>query len=107
MSRLTLRLPETLHQQLSHLADQEGVSLNQYIVYALTRQATSSDQVQLKSESEVSQQHEAFQQLKHRLGKSSRVAVEAVLAKRERVEPDSDLHPEVVTRLQKRLQNRA
>ena len=40
MSRLTLRLPETLHQQLAKLAEGEGVSLNQYIVYALTRQAT-------------------------------------------------------------------
>ena len=35
MSRLTLRLPETLHKQLTRLADGEGVSLNQYIVYAL------------------------------------------------------------------------
>lgn len=34
MSRLTLRLPESLHQQLSYQASQEGVSLNQYIVYA-------------------------------------------------------------------------
>jgi predicted HicB family RNase H-like nuclease len=41
MSRLTLRLPETLHQQLAHLADSEGVSLNQYIVYALARQTNS------------------------------------------------------------------
>ena len=42
MSRLTLRLPETLHQQLCHLAEDEGVSLNQYIVYALTRQVASN-----------------------------------------------------------------
>ena len=33
MSRLTLRLPETLHQQLANLAEREGISLNQYIVY--------------------------------------------------------------------------
>ena len=32
MSRLTLRLPETLHNQLSTLAGAESVSLNQYIV---------------------------------------------------------------------------
>ena len=31
MSRLTLRLPETLHQQLVYLAESEGVSLNQYV----------------------------------------------------------------------------
>ena len=28
MSRLILRLPDTLHQQLIHLAESEGVSLN-------------------------------------------------------------------------------
>ena len=40
MGRLTVRLPEALHQQLEILARDEGVSLNQYLVYALTRQAT-------------------------------------------------------------------
>jgi len=40
MSRLTVRLPNALHIQLDKLARAEGVSLNQYIVYALTRQAT-------------------------------------------------------------------
>lgn len=43
MSRLTLRLPQTLHQQLIRLAEAEGISLNQYIVYALTRQAASAE----------------------------------------------------------------
>ncbi|MFO0097762.1 MAG: toxin-antitoxin system HicB family antitoxin [Aphanizomenon sp.] len=33
-----MRLPETLHQHLIKLAEIEAVSLNQYIVYALTRQ---------------------------------------------------------------------
>lgn len=40
MGRLTLRLPDALHTQLETLARSEGVSLNQYLVYALTRQAT-------------------------------------------------------------------
>ena len=35
MRRLTLRLPETLHQKLASLAEEEGVSLNHLIVYAL------------------------------------------------------------------------
>ena len=39
-SNRSTRLPKTLHQQLTQLAEGEGVSLNQYIVYALTRQAT-------------------------------------------------------------------
>ncbi len=40
MGRLTVRLPDALHRQLESLAHSEGVSLNQYLVYALTRQAT-------------------------------------------------------------------
>lgn len=43
MSRLTVRLPNALHQQLEALAREEGVSLNHYIVYALTRQATMAE----------------------------------------------------------------
>ena len=40
MGRLTIRLPNALHNQLETLAKQEGVSMNQYITYALTRHAT-------------------------------------------------------------------
>lgn len=43
MSRLTLRLPESLHEQLSSEAEREGVSLNHYIVYTLTRGVTVTD----------------------------------------------------------------
>ena len=52
MSRLTLRLPETLHRQLINLAEEEGISLNQYIVYALTRQVASAYTVQVISEAD-------------------------------------------------------
>lgn len=53
MSRLTLRLPETLHQQLIHLAEGEGVSLNQYIVYALTRHVALAYAVRTVPEEEI------------------------------------------------------
>ena len=33
--QLRLRMPQSLHQQLSYRASEEGVSLNQYIVYEL------------------------------------------------------------------------
>jgi hypothetical protein len=46
MSRLTLRLPETLHCRLVQLAEGEGVSLNQYITYALTRQVSFASPTQ-------------------------------------------------------------
>ena len=36
--RVTLRLPKTLHRSLSETADQEGISLNQYLVNVLSYQ---------------------------------------------------------------------
>ncbi|MDZ4872493.1 MAG: hypothetical protein CLLPBCKN_001881 [Chroococcidiopsis cubana SAG 39.79] len=60
MSRLTVRLPETLHQQLVRLAESEGVSLNQYIVYALTRQVTSAYTVETLDETTSDRQKESL-----------------------------------------------
>ena len=39
MARLTVRLPESLHDILALRAEEEGVSLNQYLVYTLTKAA--------------------------------------------------------------------
>jgi predicted RNase H-like HicB family nuclease len=35
--KFTLRLPKTLHRELTIQADYEGVSLNQYIIYLITK----------------------------------------------------------------------
>lgn len=107
MSRLTLRLPETLHQQLTHLADSEGVSLNQYIVYSLTRQTTLAYTVVNISDGEVKQQQQAFQSLKKKLGQASDDEIESVLAMRELVEPDPELSSDVITSLQERILKQA
>jgi HicB family len=107
MSRLTLRLPETLHQQLTHLADGEGVSLNQYIVYALTRQTTLACTVVAVSDAEVKQQQQAFQLLKQKLGKASSEEIELALATRELVEPEPELSADVIALLQERIRKRA
>ncbi len=104
MSRLTLRLPETLHQKLSHLAKDEGVSLNQYIVYALTHQAALAHTIRAVSESEVGQQKQAFQLLIEQLGQASSDEIESVLAAREQIEPEAELSPEIVARLQEKIQ---
>ena len=42
MARLTLRLPDSLHDAMAALAEREGVSLNHFAVYALT-QATAGE----------------------------------------------------------------
>jgi hypothetical protein len=103
MSRLTLRLPETLHRQLKAQARREGVSLNQYIVYALTRQTQFAYTVQAIPENVAAQQKTQYTELLRSLREASYDEIKETLAEREVVEPESSLHPEVVARLRKRL----
>ncbi len=105
MSRLTLRLPETLHQQLADLAEGEGVSLNQYIVYALTRQATLAHTPPVVAE--VEQQKQAFQLLLQQLGQASSDEIDSILATREQTQPESDLTSDVVEHLRERIRKQA
>ncbi len=104
MSRLTLRLPETLHQQLAQLAEGEGVSLNQYIVYALTRQAALAPAIQAVPQPEVERQQQAFQSLINQLGLASSAEIESVLAAREQADPEADLSADVIARLKEQNQ---
>jgi hypothetical protein len=103
MSRFTLRLPETLHRQLEAQARQEGTSLNQYIVYALTRHVTLAYTVQALPENAVTEQRAMFTALLQSLGQASYPEIEKVLSERQAVEPESGLTPQVVARLQERL----
>jgi acetylornithine deacetylase/succinyl-diaminopimelate desuccinylase-like protein len=105
MSRLTVRLPETLHQQLIHLAEGEGVSLNQYIVYALTRQVSLAYSVQAIPEVEVEQQQQEFKALIQKLGQASSQEISSILAEREQVAPEEELSSDSVALLQKRIRN--
>jgi hypothetical protein len=92
-----------LHQQLAHLADGEGVSLNQYIVYALTRQTNSPYAISNIPEAEVRQQQREFQLSMEKLGKASAEEIESVLAKREQVESEPELSDSVVAQLKERI----
>ena len=103
MSRLTLRLPETLHEQLLALADAEAVSLNQYIVYALTRQVTLAYTVQPVEESAVKEQRAAYTALLQSLGSATFGEVEQALAGREKVKPEKGLTPDTVRALKARI----
>ena len=103
MGQLTVRLPGTLHHQLTTLARDEGVSLNQYIIYALTHQVTLAYVVQTVSEPAVVQQSASFSALLQSLGTASFSEIEATMLEREEVELDAGLSPEVVTRVRRRL----
>jgi hypothetical protein len=88
---------------LTSLAECEGVSLNQYIVYALTRQVTLAYTVQTVPEQEVAQQRASFAAVLQSLGQASFDEIEAVLAEREPAELEYGLDRERVARLQERL----
>lgn len=103
MSRLTLRLPETLHRQLETLAKREQTSLNQYIVYALTRQAAEAYTVHEFSEGAVAQQRAAFDAMLQNLGQASSDQVERVMAQREQTPPEKGLSAKIIKRLRGRL----
>jgi hypothetical protein len=48
MSQVQLQLPESLQRQLEERAHREGVSLQEYIVYSLTRATTIPDLLEQK-----------------------------------------------------------
>lgn len=106
MSRLTVRLPDTLHGQLSRLAKSEGVSLNHYIVYTLTRQVTMAYTVHSVPASEKEEQQKGFAALLQGLGQATADEIEAAMADREEVSPEKGLTPDVVERLRERLAER-
>ncbi len=90
MSRLTLRLPESLQTQLKEAAKREGVSLNQYIVYALAQKAAPSFSVFKHSDEDVKRQMQDFYAHLEKAPKASDAEVEAFLEAREPVEADMD-----------------
>lgn len=105
MSQLTLKLPETLRHQLETLAQGEGVSLSQYILFALARQTTLLYHVQSVPEKNIAQQRSGFANLLSSLGQASFSEIEKIMQEREVVEPEPGLTPEVVKRLQERITN--
>jgi primosomal protein N' len=107
MGQLTVRLPTTLHEQLRERAAHEGVSLNHYVLYALTRQVTLAYTVQPVSEAQQAEQKAAFTALLERLGRASFPEIQAVLDEREVVTGEHELTPEVIDQLQQRLEEQA
>ena|SRR5688500_17536368 len=104
MAQLTLELPDTLHHQLEGLAQHEGVQLTHYILYILTRQVDSVYTVQVIPEDVVAQQEVDYLALRQQWGKASPKQVEEVLAKREVIEPEPELRPEVIEKLRQRIE---
>jgi len=103
MSRLTLRLPDSLHRELERRAETEKVSLNQYLVYALTQQVAMTYTVTPMPGGAVEQQKAAFEALLQRLGHASSDDIQRVLADREPAAPEPDLDPALANRLRRQI----
>jgi len=73
MSVLSLRLPTSLHEQLRTLAEQEGISINQFITLAVAEKVATID---------------TKNYLQQRAKRGSREKLLAVLAKAPDVEPE-------------------
>ena len=103
MSRLSLRLPETLHQQLASQARHEGVSLNQYLVYLLARFSGPAYTAR-PAETHAEDQRAAFARLREQLGSASPEENTRALAElRQPGPPDPELTPELIKRTQRLL----
>ncbi len=75
MARLTLRVPDSLRAHLAERARCEGVSMNQYVVFALSRIATAD---------EIAAQRSRFDSLLVRYNsKEAEAALEDVLSSRD------------------------
>jgi 16S rRNA U516 pseudouridylate synthase RsuA-like enzyme len=73
MSALSLRLPKSLHEQLRELAQEDGISVNQYVVLAVAEKVASQSTIEY---------------LEKRASRGSRKKLLAILNKAPDVEPD-------------------
>jgi hypothetical protein len=103
MNQLTLKLPKTLQHQLEALARSEGVTLSQYILFALTRQVKQGYLVDAVVEKDIARQQTAFADLLGSLGKATSSEIEQTLAGREPVKPEKGLSSQTVKRLRGRM----
>jgi hypothetical protein len=103
MNNITLQIPSTLQAQLELLAQREGVSLPQYLVYALTRQVSLDFRLEKVAPAIQQAERERFAALLQRLGTASEREIDAALAEREVAVPEAELTPEVIARLQERI----
>lgn len=103
MGRFTLRLPETLHEELESRANREGVSLNQYIVYMLTRQVASRYTIEVVPEAKIREQRAQYEALLASLGTASLEATKAFLAARDEAPEGEQVPAELRTQLEARL----
>ena len=103
MGRFTVRLPDMLHDELIEQAQNEGVSLNQYVVVLLARQTPIQGSVEVASLAEIKQQQEQFDAFREKLGPPDRAAATKYLATREVVKPSSEYEADLISRVREKF----
>ena len=103
MGRFTVRLPDTLHHQLELRAKQEGVSLNQYVVYALTQNVTPAYTIQVLPDADILEHRERLDALLEQLGKPDQEVAREYLASREIEEIDNPEIEQLISKAQKKI----
>jgi len=83
MGRFTVRLPDSLHTTLEERAQLEGVSLNQFVVYALTQQVTPTYTVQVAPAQAIREERQRYDALLARFGSPDRRAAAEFLSHRD------------------------
>lgn len=104
MGRFTVRLPDTLHSALEARAQLEGVSLNQFVVYALTQQVTPAYTVQAVPLQTIREERERYDALLARLGAPDPAATAEFLAGRDAEMPDDPDDADLISRFRSRFQ---
>ncbi len=105
MARLSLRLPDTLHQRLTVQARREGVSLNQLLVFLLAERSRPAYTV-VPADQTAGQQRAAFARLREELGSASDEEVWQFLDEREPAAPtvEAGWAPELRQALEERIE---
>jgi hypothetical protein len=86
MARVEINIPDTLLVQLKTNARKEGVSLEQYILFALTRHTMLTPAIRRLSDKDSELQHKDFTERIKRLGNASTEELAKILRERETVE---------------------
>ena len=76
----TIQLPTSLHALLNQRAHREGVSLDRYLIYALTEHLASTKGRDVVSRHEIEEQEMRFESLLTAYPKPSQAEVEAAYA---------------------------
>ncbi len=103
MSVVILELPDKLLENLKEQAQKESMSVEQLIVFSLTRHATPTYSISKATPEEIHEQETRFAALRQSLGQASIEEARRVLAEREDVQPESDLDSRAVKTLRSKM----